>query len=76
MADIVIYTDLTVDVIAGAPPGDQSALVAQLTADLATMTTERDALAGKIAVAVAAAQSAKDADAATVEGQAVLDALA
>jgi len=76
MADITIYTDLSVNVIQGPPPGDQSAIIAQLTADLQAVAADRDALNVKIANAVAAANAAKTADAATVEGQAVLDALA
>jgi hypothetical protein len=64
MADITIFKPaaLTIDIIEGVPPTDQSALVAQLQ--------------GKIDAARTAAQAAKDADAATVDGQAVLDALA
>ena len=85
MADVTIYkpSDLTVEVLDGPAPADQSAQVAQLTADLATRTSERDdalaqvaALNAKIDAAKAAAQAAKDADAATIDGQAVLDALA
>ena len=48
---------------------DETALIAQLQADNAALTAKIDA-------ARAAAQAAKDADAATVDGQAVLDALA
>lgn len=46
MADLTIYkpAGVTIQVIDGDPPVDQSALVAQLTADLATRTSERDAL--------------------------------
>ena len=71
MADITIYKPaaLMLNVIDGDSPADQSALVAQLQADNATLTAKIDA-------ARAAAQAAKDADAATVDGQAVLDALA
>lgn len=71
MADITIYKPpgVTVDVIDGAPPADQSAEIAALTAANA-------ALQSKIDAARAAAQAAKDADAATIDGQAVLDALA
>lgn len=76
IAKLIIYTDLPYEVRPGAAPDDQGPLIAQLTADLATMTADRDALVAKIANAVAAAQAAKDADAANVEGQAVLDALA
>jgi hypothetical protein len=76
--DITIYkpAGTTIDIIDGDPPVDQSATVAQLQADLATRTGERDALQTKIDNARTAAQAAKDADAANVEGQAVLDALA
>ena len=71
MADITIYkpAGLTVNVVDGDPPTDQSAEIAALTAANA-------ALQAKIDAARAAAQAAKDADAANVEGQAVLDALA
>lgn len=64
MADITIYkpAGMTVNVVDGDPPADQSAQIA--------------ALQAKIDAARAAAQAAKDADAATVDGQAVLDALA
>lgn len=43
--DIVMFVKpgIVVDVHEGDPPADQSALVAQLTADLATRTSERDA---------------------------------
>lgn len=71
MADITIYKDaaVTVEVIDGVPPADQSAAIAALQAQL-------DAATAKITAARAAAQAAKDADAATTDGQAVLDALA
>ena len=71
MADITIYKDpsVTVEVIDGVPPADQSAEIAALQAQL-------DAATAKITAARAAAQAAKDADAVTVDGQAVLDALA
>lgn len=71
MADITIYkpADMTVDVKEGDPPVDQST-------ELAALRAENDALKGKIAAARTAAQAAKDRDAANVEGQAVLDALA
>lgn len=70
MADITIYKDasVTVEVIDGVPPADQSAAIAALQAQV-------DALTAKIVAARAAAQASKDADALTVEGQAVLDAL-
>lgn len=56
MADVTIYkpASVTVSVIDGDPPVDQSALVAQLTAQLADMTSQRDALAAKITAAKAA----------------------
>lgn len=71
MADITIYKDpsLTVEVIDGPPPADQSAQIAALQAEI-------DTLSAKILAGRAAAQAAKDADAATIDGQAVLDALA
>jgi hypothetical protein len=71
MADITIYkpSTLTVQVLEGDPPADQSVLIAQLQADNATLQAKIDA-------ARVAAQAAKDRDAANVEGQAVLDALA
>lgn len=71
MADITIYkpAGLTLNVIEGEPPADQSVLIAQLQADNATLQAKIDA-------ARVAAQAAKDRDAANVEGQAVLDALA
>lgn len=45
MADITIYKPaaMTVQVFDGDPPVDQTALVAQLQSDLATMTADRDA---------------------------------
>lgn len=76
MADITIYKPpgLVVDVIDGDPPADQSAQIAQLTADLAAANatigqfkTFRDAV-------VADANVRKSADAATVEGQNLIDA--
>ncbi len=53
---MTIFKDpaITVTVIDGAPPVDQSALVASLQAQLATRTAERDALAAKVAAALAA----------------------
>jgi uncharacterized protein YlxW (UPF0749 family) len=68
--------NVQVIVIDGDPPVDQSALVASLQSQVATLTGERDALQAKIAAARAAAEAAKAADAANVEGQSVLDALA
>ncbi len=71
MADITIYkpAGMTVDIKEGDPPVDQSAQVAALTQQVADLTAKIDA-------ARTAAQAAKDADAARVECQAVLDALA
>ncbi len=71
MADITIYKDaaVTVEVIDGLPPADQSAEIAALQAQVNDLTA-------KIIAARAAAQSAVDRDAATEEGRAVLDALA
>lgn len=56
MADITIFkpASVTIEVIDGPPPVDQSAQVAQLTGDLAVMTAQRDALVAKIAAAQAA----------------------
>ncbi len=68
--------NIQVVVIDGDPPVDQSALVASLQAEVAALTAERDGLQSKIFAARAAAEAAKVADAAHVEGQAVLDALA
>lgn len=78
MADVTIYkpATVTVQVIDGDPPVDQSQQVADLTAQLAAANATITTLQGKIAAAVAAAQAAKDADAAVVDGQSVLDALA
>jgi len=71
MADITIYKPaaLTIDVVEGTPPADQSAEIAALQAQVGTLTAKIDA-------ARVAAQAAKDRDAENVEGQAVLDALA
>jgi hypothetical protein len=46
MADVTVYkpAGVTVTVLDGVPPVDQSAEVALLTTDLATRTAERDAL--------------------------------
>lgn len=83
-AQVTIFKDpnITVQVFDGNPPADQSAQVAQLTADLAARTTERDTanqtiatLTAAIALARTRAQADKDADAASVAGQGVLDAL-
>lgn len=71
MASITIYkpADMTVDIKEGEPPADQSAEIAALRDQVASLQAKIDA-------ARAAAQAAKDRDAANVEGQAVLDALA
>ena len=71
MAQVTITHDagITVEVVAGPLPVDQSAQVAALSEQVA-------ALQAKIAAARAAAQIAKDADAASVDGQNILDALA
>lgn len=71
MAQVTIYKDaaITVQVIDGVPPADQSALIADLQAQIVVLND-------KIAAARVAAQAAVDRDAAVVEGQAVLDALA
>jgi hypothetical protein len=61
-------------VIDGDPPTDQSALVAQLQAQVAALTVERDARQAAIVAMKAAAQADKDADAANAAGQGVLDA--
>jgi hypothetical protein len=61
-------------VIDGDPPADQSALVAQLQAQVAVLTVERDARQAAIVAMKAAAQADKDADAANAAGQGVLDA--
>lgn len=85
MADITVFksASISVQVIDGVPPIDQGAEVAILTAQvatlttsLATMTADRDAQAAKVALAIADAQARKSADAAKVEGQDLLDALA
>lgn len=55
MGQVTVFhdADITVTVIDGPPPVDQTALVATLTASLAAMTAERDALIAKIAAAEA-----------------------
>lgn len=77
-------------VIDGDPPVDQSEIIAAmasqiqklneqiaaLTAQVNQLTADLTAANTKIANARVAAQQSKDRDAATVEGQAVLDALA
>jgi hypothetical protein len=72
-----------VNAVEGDPPVDQSSLVASLQSQVTALTTERDAalsantaLQAKITAARAAAEATKAADAATVDGQSVLDALA
>lgn len=56
MPSVTIYKDpaVTVNVIDGDPPVDQSAQVAALTAQVAALTTEVATLEGKIAAAQAA----------------------
>jgi hypothetical protein len=56
-------------VIDGEPPVDQSALVAQLQAQIASLTAFKD-------MAVADANARKAADAANVDGQNLIDAAA
>lgn len=78
VADVSVYAlaGVEVDVIAGLPPLDQTELVASLTLQVVDLTKANTALQAKIDAARAAAQSDKDADAASASGQAVLDALA
>ncbi len=56
MADVTIYkpAGVTVNVIDGDPPVDQSAEVAALTTQVATLTAEVATLQGKITAAQAA----------------------
>jgi multidrug resistance efflux pump len=56
MADITIYkpASVSIDVIDGLPPTDQSALVAQLQAQVADLTAQLAAANSKIANAQAA----------------------
>lgn len=76
MAAVTVYDPgNVVQVIAGNPPADQSAQVAQLTADLANANGTISTLNAAIAAAKIAAQKDKDADAQSVAGQGVLDAL-
>ena len=55
MADVTIYkpSTLTVNIVDGDPPVDQSATVAQLTTDLATANATISKLQAKIAAAAA-----------------------
>ena len=85
MADVTVHkpANVTVEVIDGDPPADQSVLVTQLQSQVTQLTAERDAAVAdanskqsKIDAARAAAQADKDADAANAAGQGVLDALA
>lgn len=73
-AQVTIYnndpTNVTVTVVNGDPPADQSAQVAQLTADLAALQTKYDSY---VAAVQAEAQQLKAADAAKVDGQSILD---
>ncbi len=75
---VVIYVPEGVEceVKEGSPPVDQSAEVAALTQQVADLTTANAALQSKIDAAKAAAEADKAADAASVAGQGVLDALA
>jgi multidrug resistance efflux pump len=75
MITIFKPADVQVTVIDGDPPVDQSAQVAALQADLAAANAANATLQSRIDAARAAAQAAKDRDAANVEGQDVLDAL-
>lgn len=82
--------EVQLNVVDGVPPTDQSAelaamasqvqtlsaQVATLTAQVTKLTSDLAAANAKIAAAKVAAQAVKDRDAANVEGQAVLDALA
>ena len=63
MAQVTVYADagITVDVKPGSPPADQSAEVAALTQQVATLQGKLDQLAQK-------AQARVDADAAKVDG--------
>jgi hypothetical protein len=56
MAQVTIFkpAEITVQVIDGNPPVDQSAEVAALQAQVQALTAERDALLAKIAAAQAA----------------------
>jgi hypothetical protein len=72
----------TFNAIEGVPPVDQTALVASLQAQVAALTAERDAalsantaLQAKIDAVRADAEARKAADAASVDGQNVLDIL-
>jgi hypothetical protein len=63
MADITLFKSpsVTVEIIDGVPPADQSAEVAALTASVGQLTTERDAANASVAVLqakIAAAQAA------------------
>ncbi len=89
---ITVYADAgeVVTTINGTPPVDQSSQLAALTQQVLDLQTDNAqlraavdaglitnlALQSKIDAAKAAAQAAKDADAATTDGQSVLDALA
>lgn len=84
MAQVTIFKDaaISIDVIDGIPPVDQTADVAALTAQVAaladsltTRTAERDSALAKVDIARADAIARRDADAAKVDGQELLDAL-
>lgn len=68
MAQVTVYADagIVVDVLAGSPPVDQTALVAQLQSDKVALQAKLDQLK-------TFAQARKDADAAKVDGQDELD---
>lgn len=78
MAQVTVYADpgIVVDVVSGSPPADQSAEVVALQKQVDDLTAANAALQTKIDNAKAAAEAEKAADAASVAGQGVLDALA
>lgn len=69
-AQVVVYAaaGIQVDVIAGAPPVDQSAQVAALTQQVGTLQTANTKLQGKLDALALKAQQRVDADAAKVDG--------
>jgi len=73
IAKLIIYTDWPYEVRPGAAPDDQGPLIAQLTADLAAMTADRDRI---LQIAIADGEARKAKDAASVDGQDLLDKLA
>lgn len=70
MSNMTIFkdADINLTVVDGVPPVDQTALVATLQGQVASLQAKIDA-------ARLAAQATKDRDAARVEGQDILDAL-